>query len=91
MTFTTSNVAENWRRFERQCRVYYAACELQLKARATQVGILLHTAGAEAQDVHETFDYAVDEDGDDFELVLTKFRTYCEPRKNSVRTLSVLG
>ena len=84
ITFTTSNVAENWRRFERQFRVYYAACELQLKARATQVGILLHTAGAEAQDVHETFDYAVGEDGDDFELVLTKFRTYCEPRKNIV-------
>ena len=32
--------------------------------------------------MHETFDY--DGDKDDFELVLTKFRTYCEPRKNIV-------
>ena len=80
--FITSNVAENWRRFERQFRVYYAACELQLKSKATQVGILLHTAGAEAQYVHDTFDYDVDEDKDDYELVLTKFRTHCEPRKN---------
>ena len=84
VSFTTSNVAENWIRFERQFRVYYAACELQLKPRATQVGILLHTAGAKAQDVHETFEYAIDEDKVDYELVLTKFRTYCEPRKNIV-------
>ena len=37
-----------------------------------------------AQDMHETFDYDVDEDKDDHELVLTKCRTYCEPRKNIV-------
>ena len=84
ITFTTSNVAENWRRFERQFRVYYAACELQLKSKTMQVGILLHTAGAEAQYVHETFDYAVGEDKDDYALVLTQFRTYCEPRKTIV-------
>ena len=66
MSFITSNVAENWRRFERQFRVYYVACELQLKSKAMQVGILLHTAGAEAQDVHETFDYDGDQDKDDF-------------------------
>ena len=47
-----------------------------------QVGILLHTVGAEAQDVHETVDNDVDEDKDDYELVVTKFRTYCQPRKN---------
>ena len=84
ISFITSNVAENWRCFERQFRVYYAACELQLKSKATQVGILLRTAGAEAQDVHDTFDYDGDEDKDDFELVLTKLHTYCEPRKNIV-------
>ena len=39
---------------------------MQLKSKATQVGILLHTAGAEEQDVHETFDYDVDEDKDDY-------------------------
>ena len=73
MSFITSNVAENWRGFERQFRVYYAAGgELQLKSKATQVGILQHTAGAEAQDVHETFDFDVHEDKDDYELVLTQ-------------------
>ena len=41
---------------------YYAGRELQLKSKATQVGILQHKAGAESQDMHETFDYDVDED-----------------------------
>ena len=55
---------------------------MQLKSKVMQVGILLHTVGAEAQDVHETVDNDVDEDKDDYELVVTKFRTYCQPRKN---------
>ena len=62
----------------------YAACELQLKSKATQVGILLHTAGAEEQDVHETFDYDVDEDKDDYELVLTKVSHVKAPCLNGI-------
>ena len=34
--------------------------------------------------MHETFQYAIDDDKADYELVLTKFRTYSEPRKNIV-------
>ena len=41
-------------------------------------------AGPEAQDVHETFTYTGDEQRNDIETVLLKFRTYCEPRKNIV-------
>ena len=52
--FVSNNVAENWRRFERQFRVYYVACEIATKSGPTQLGILLHTAGPEAQDVHES-------------------------------------
>ena len=58
--FVSNNVAGNWRRFERQFSVYYAACEIASKYGPTQVGILLYTAGHEAQDVHETFTYAGD-------------------------------
>ena len=38
----------------------------------------------EAQYVHDTFVYDIDEDKDDCELVLTTFRTNCEPRKNII-------
>ena len=34
--------------------------------------------------MHDIFYHDVDEDKDDHGLVLTKFRTYCEPRKNIV-------
>ena len=34
--------------------------------------------------MHETVDYDVDEDKDDYALGLTKFRMYCELRKNIV-------
>ena len=84
INFVSNNVAENWRRFERQFRVYYAACEIASKSAPTQVGILLHTAGPEAQDVHETFTYTGDEQRNAIETVLLKFRSYCEPRKNIV-------
>ena len=84
INFVSNNVAENWRRFERQFRVYYAACEIASKSAPTQVGILLHTAGPEAQDVHQTFTYTGDEQRNDIETVLLKFRSYCEPRKNIV-------
>ena len=84
MNFVSNNVAENWRRFERQFRAYYAACEIASKSAPTQVGILLHTAGPDAQDVHDTFTYTGDEQRNDIETVLLKFRTYCEPRKNIV-------
>ena len=84
INFVSNNAAENWRRFERQFRVYYAACEIASKSAPTQVGILLHTAGPEAQDVHETFTYTGDEQRNDIETVLLKFRSYCEPWKNIV-------
>ena len=91
MSFITTNVADNWLRFERQFRVYYAACELQLKSKDTQVGILLYTASAEEKHVHEIIGYDVDEDKDDYQLVFTKFRTYCEPRKTSCLNSTSFG
>ena len=44
----------------------------------------MHTAGPEAHDVHETSTYTGDEQRNDIETVLLKFRTYCVPRKNVV-------
>ena len=84
MNFVSNNVAENWRRFEQQFRVYYAACDIASKSVPTQVEILLHTAGPEAQCVHETFTYTSDERRNDIGTVLLKFRSYCELRKNIV-------
>ena len=82
VSFTTGNVAENWRRWQQQFEIFYLAAELSTKAPATQVAILLHCAGPEAQDVHRNFTFSALEDKDSYKEVLKKFKDYCEPRKN---------
>ena len=45
--------------------------------------ILLHSAGAEAQDIFNTFKFpgGYNDAKNNLDQVLQKFRTYCEPRK----------
>ena len=64
--------------------VFFAAAELSKKTTKTQVSILLHCAGPEAQDIYTNFVFANTDDDKDsnWEHVLKKFRDYCEPRKN---------
>ena len=54
-SFTSGNLAEQWRRWEQQLRVYYTAAEWVKKEANTRVAILLHCAGPEAQDIHSNF------------------------------------
>lgn len=84
VSFTTSNTADVWRKWEQQFRFFHEAAELSKKSAKTQVAILLHCAGQEAQDIHKSFEFAgTDQDsGENWEHVLKKFRDYCEPRKN---------
>ena len=86
VSFTTGNTAEQWRRWEKQFAFYFAAAELSKKPQKTQVAILLHCAGPEAQDIYSNFVFANNDDDRDtnWEHVLTKFRDNCEPRKNEV-------
>ena len=61
------------------------------KPNAAKVVILLHTAGPEAQEVFNQFEFRPAgpanvppaEDRDNWETVLDKFRHYCKPRKNT--------
>jgi len=82
--FRSGNVAARWQRWKRQFEVYYDACEISKKPKATQVAILLHAAGPEAQDVHDAFAWADGEDKADYKLILQKFDEYSEPMKNVV-------
>ena len=83
-SFDGPNVAQRWNRWQKQFETYYAACELSKRDKDTQVAILLHTAGAEAQEIHEQFKFEVDADKQDYKKILTKFEDYCHPRKNTV-------
>ena len=84
MNFSGGAIAQNWSRWEREFRTFFAACELGQKPNETQVAILLHTAGPEAQEINQTFVYANDDEKKDYNAVLGKRRVYCEPRKNVV-------
>ena len=55
VSFTSGNLAEQWRKWEQQFRVYYTPAEIVKKEAKSRVAILLHCAGSEAQDIHSNF------------------------------------
>ena len=73
--FNTDNTAEIWHRWEQQFRIYLEAAELATKPPKTQVAVLLHCAGLEAQDVFTNVVFAniVDDEDANWEHVLKKF------------------
>ena len=83
VSFATGNTAGQCHRWEKQSAFYFAAAELNKKATQTQVAILLHCAGPEAQDIYPNFVFANNDDDRDTNWghVLKKFQDYCEPRK----------
>ena len=58
MNFGHRNLSAAWKKWEKQFTTYYKAAELKDKDAETQVAILLHVAGPEAQEIHETFQFA---------------------------------
>ncbi len=92
MNFYVDNVAEEWKKWEKQWKVFYTKAELGVKRAATHVGILLNNAGLQALDIHSTFEFAPASNGNAAEdptsgntdTVLKTLKEYCEPCKNIV-------
>ena len=84
MCFSSSNTAEAWRKWELAFKTYYAAAELSKKDAKTQVAILLHSAGLEAQEIFSNFVFGDEESKDNVDDVLQKFKFYCEPKRNEI-------
>ena len=83
-SFDGLNVAQRWTRWQKQFQMYFTACELGKKSKEVQVAILLHSAGPEAQEIHEQFQFTEDGDKKEYLKILEKFGDYCKPRKNVV-------
>ena len=83
-SFDGPNVAQRWNRWEKQFNTFFTACELPKKEKDVQVAILLHTAGTDAQEIHEQFQFTQETDKKDVTKILKMFRDYCQPRKNTV-------
>ena len=75
--FHSGKVADSWQSWKRQFEIYFAAAELNKKAKATQEAILLHAAGPEAQDIHRDFSWS-EEDKNCYKTILQKFIDYCK-------------
>ena len=82
--FDGPDVSQRWTRWAKQFETFYTAAELSGKDKKVQIAILLNAAGAEAQEVHDQFTWALTEDKEDYQTVLKKFDSYCRPRKNLV-------
>ena len=75
------NVAENWRRWIQQFKLYLVATARDKKSDAVQCSTLLTVAGEEAIEVYNTFNLT-EEETDDIGVLIKKFQDYCIPKKN---------
>ena len=77
-----TNASEKWKKFYRTWSSYIVATELNKKSEAVQVATLLTVIGEEAQEVFATFTWEAEGDDAKLGIVIDKFKSYCEPRKN---------
>ena len=82
LNLTGNNIAENWRRWKQRFELFSLASGLSEKDEKVQAATLLHTAGAEALEVYNTFAWENDEDKNKVEKIKEKFQAYCNPRRN---------
>ena len=91
VNFNAENLAEEWRRWEKSFRIYYAASELHTKPIATQIAILLNCAGEEARDIFDNFSILLDDENFTTGIVLDRYKVFCNPRWRTVSTLINFG
>ena len=84
VNFNAENLAEEWRRWEKSFRIYYAASELHTKPIATQIAILLNCAGEEARDIFDNFSISLDDENLTTDIVLDRYKVFCNPRRRPV-------
>ncbi|KAK7879228.1 hypothetical protein WMY93_033987 [Mugilogobius chulae] len=80
----TGNISENWRRWEQRFAIYMTASGADGKDEKIKVAILLHALGEDALEVYNTLDVSHAEGDKKVADILAAFRTYCQPKKNTV-------
>ena len=75
------NIAENWRKFKQEFELYMLAAGHDGKPSKQKIALLLHVARKQAIEVYNTFAFSEEEEGE-YESVIGKFDSYCNPKKN---------
>ena len=76
----SGNLSENWKKFRQEFELYLVASGLDTKTDKQKVALLLHVAKKQAIDVYNTFSFEVDTPN--YDTVVAKFESYCNPKKN---------
>ena len=79
--FEEPNAPQRLARWQKQFVTYFTAAELSEKSKKVQVARLLNAAGPEAQETHELFTFANNEEKEDYNEDWGKFEEYCRPKK----------
>jgi len=79
----SSNLEEEWRFWEQKFDLFITASGASEKSEATRIAMFLHALGDAALKVYNAFDLSNDEKKQ-LNVIRTKFRDYCSPRKNVV-------
>lgn len=77
----TGNVEDHWRRFKQRFDLYLLASGQDKASGERKVALLLTVAGAGAIDVFNSFQLT-DADQKNFATVVTRFDTFCTPKRN---------
>ena len=76
------NLSENWRKWKQRFELYMTASGISDKDERVQSATLLHVAGEEALEIYNTFSWEKDGDDQKVSIIMAKFESYCNPRKN---------
>ena len=76
------HTAQKWRKFKQKWNNYEIATGVAKKDKSIRVATLLTVIGEEAVNVYNTLTW--DEEGDELKIVLEKFESFCNPRKNTI-------
>ena len=84
LNITAGNIAENFRKWKQQLKVFMTASGADDKDDSVKKAIILNLAGEDVMEVSNHFIYAHGENEDDPNLLLTKIEAYCSPKKSEV-------
>ena len=77
------NLSQNFRGWHRSSQIYVISSGVSEKSQKIQFNVILHVLGPAAQEVFSTWTIPDDEkDKIDIEPLITRFKTYCEGKRN---------
>uniref|UniRef100_H3AA63 Peptidase A2 domain-containing protein n=1 Tax=Latimeria chalumnae TaxID=7897 RepID=H3AA63_LATCH len=77
----TGNLGEVWKFFKQRFELYMKATNTTALPSEQKVALLLTVAGTEALEIFNLFQLT-EQEGDNYDIVMSKFEPYCTPRVN---------